>query len=103
MATPGPDSRNVDAHSGWLRAVLIAGAMIALIGVLLFIWDASQPRSFGWFAYAPLQTSTLPPTGSFGPFGPSVAAAWGGLLTGLGFVLIAFWAGATVGRRLQQP
>lgn len=76
---------------GW-----VAAAGLVLTGVVVLIVALNRPRSFGWFAYAPLsETSYMP-----GASGSTLAlTALGIVLLILGLVGTGFLAGLQVGRR----
>lgn len=81
----------------WTMILPVAGIVLLGVGVGIQIWAASQPASFGWFAYSPLSGAQFAPTP-----GPNVSP-WGIALTNAGLVTLAFWAGLLIGRRRRCP
>ncbi|TFV99668.1 hypothetical protein [Orlajensenia leifsoniae] len=81
---------------GWFRlwsAVGIAGAVVALIGMIALLIPAPT-ASFGWVAYQPLAETVFLPS----PL-PTPTAIWGALAITVGLIVVAFSAGFLVGRR----
>ena len=69
--------------------------LIAVIVGLIVAWN-NQSTSFGWFAYAPLSDTVF--------IGNGVAMVSQGTQLGLvvtvvGLLVLAFWAGLAIGRR----
>jgi heme/copper-type cytochrome/quinol oxidase subunit 1 len=96
MTTDTPDQPASRPHKrGALNLVIVAFGVVAFAaGLFLLIWASFHPASsFGWTAYAPL-SSTI-----FLPNQGGNLTTWGQCLTSLGLILIAFWAGLSVGRR----
>jgi heme/copper-type cytochrome/quinol oxidase subunit 1 len=94
----GDDATQRSRLRGLRNVVLpVVGTLLLGVGVSIQIWAASQPTSFGWFAYAPLSGAQFTPSAS-----PNVWP-WGMVLTSAGLVTLAFWAGLLVGRRRRDP
>ena len=71
----------------------LTGIVLLGAGIGLQIWAASQPASVGWFAYAPLSEARFTPVSGMD------ASGWGGLLSAVGCVVLAFWTGLLIGER----
>ena len=80
----------------WIRVVGAAGAVTAIAGIVIIAVNVPQPKTFGWFAYAPLSGEVFSPEGA--TFVPTPWLA-GGALLALGLVSIAFWGGYALARR----
>jgi heme/copper-type cytochrome/quinol oxidase subunit 1 len=80
----------------WMRVLVIAGVVAAIAGIVIIAVNVPQPKTFGWFAYAPLSGEVFSPEG-----GTFVPTPWllGGALVALGLVAIAFWGGYALARR----
>lgn len=78
------------------RVLLIAALVVVAVGLMVAIVSASQPTTFGWFAYAPLSGEVFSPNGA--PFLTSNTAL-GLAIAAVGLMIGAFWAGLTVGQR----
>ncbi|MDI2034662.1 hypothetical protein [Paenarthrobacter nitroguajacolicus] len=76
-------------------AVVPLLGLIAVIVGLIVAWKGKDEPT-GWFAYAPLSNTVFPPSG--GSF-ISQGTQLGLLLAVLGLLVLAFWAGLTIGRR----
>lgn len=69
--------------------------LVAVIVGLIVAWN-NQSTDFGFFAYAPLsETVFVGDNGSFVSKGTQLGLA----VTGVGLLVLAFWAGLAIGRR----
>lgn len=76
----------VARRSAQTRLMLLsAGILLALAGAGLLFWDYNQVRSFGWFAYAPLDSSVFSPV--------SAAQLWGKAALAAGAAVLGFCFG----------
>ncbi|TLM82682.1 hypothetical protein FDW83_12065 [Pseudarthrobacter sp. NamE2] len=78
--------------------VPLLGIVAVLVGGLI-AWTKSHEISFGWFAYAPLSNQPFSGTG--------LVFLSPGTQTGLaiavaGLLVLAFWAGLSIGRRSNK-
>ncbi|WP_313813412.1 hypothetical protein [Glutamicibacter sp.] len=74
------------------RAIFITGLVLGVLflvgGIALTVWDLTQERTFGWFAYAPLTKASIT------PYPPTTFALIAGkMLTGLGLGALGFSTG----------
>lgn len=69
--------------------------LIAVIVGLIVAWT-NQSTSFGWFAYAPLSDTVF--VGNGGAM-VSHGTQLGLVVTVIGLLVLAFWAGLAIGRR----
>ncbi|MET3367436.1 UNVERIFIED_CONTAM: heme/copper-type cytochrome/quinol oxidase subunit 1 [Jeotgalibacillus campisalis] len=69
--------------------------LIAVIVGLIVAWT-NQSTSFGWFAYAPLSDTVF--VGNGGAM-VSQGTQLGLVVTVIGLLVLAFWAGFAIGRR----
>lgn len=84
-------------HTLTTRIIWLAGLLVLAGGTGLLIWDALQVKSFGWFAYAPLDNSTFSPA-------PWVTGTQilGKLLSALGLGAIGLGFGLHAGARSRS-
>ncbi|MBF4633020.1 hypothetical protein ITJ38_01230 [Agreia pratensis] len=83
-----------------LKRILLIVAIAAVVGgVATALLSASQPTSYGWFAYAPLSGETFSPNIAFA-MSPQTAVAL--VVAVFGLVAAAFWAGLTVAERRSR-
>ena len=86
--------RKKKSARAWAAFLPVAGLVAVLVGC--FVAWSNATTSFGWFAYAPLSDQLF--------VGSGVAFVSQGTQIGLvvavaGLLILAFWAGYTIGRR----
>ncbi|WP_347108428.1 hypothetical protein AAHB33_16270 [Paenarthrobacter sp. S56] len=74
--------------------VPLLGLLAVVVG-LIVAWS-NRDAGFGWFAYAPLSNASFPGNGVAMV---SQGTQIGLLVTALGLLVLAFWAGLLIGRR----
>ncbi|CAD6006008.1 hypothetical protein [Agreia sp. COWG] len=83
----------------WVRVLLVAGVVAVIVGLVLVVTAPQPPRSFGWFAYAPLSEETFSPDrGGFVP----LSAAIGITVCAIGCAALTFVLGFALGRRRAE-
>ncbi len=70
--------------------------LLAVIVGLIVAWT-NQSTNFGWFAYAPLSDTVF--VGNGGGAMVSQGTQLGLVVTVVGLLVLAFWAGLAIGRR----
>ncbi|WP_411374412.1 hypothetical protein ACLH0K_15375 [Arthrobacter sp. MPF02] len=87
-----PPSRRTQARAA---VVPLLGVVAVLVGGMV-AWTRSREISFGWFAYAPLSNEPFSGSGLvFLSPGTQVGLA----IAVAGLLVLAFWAGLSIGRR----
>jgi heme/copper-type cytochrome/quinol oxidase subunit 1 len=94
-----PEDRKTPKPARALAAVApFIGLAAVLVGSIV-AWNSSSNASFGWFAYAPLSNETFSGSGmAFVTQGTQVGLA----VAVVGLLVLAFWAGHTIGRRTRS-
>ncbi|MDI2021298.1 hypothetical protein [Paenarthrobacter nicotinovorans] len=92
--TPGEHHSPQPARKLAVVVVPLLGLVAVIVG-LIVAWN-NQSTDFGFFAYAPLSdTVFVGDNGSFVSKGTQLGLA----VTGVGLLVLAFWAGLAIGRR----
>lgn len=92
--TPGEHHSPQPARKLAVVVVPLLGLVAAIVG-LIVAWNGTNETT-GWFAYAPLSDNVFQPSGgSFVSRGSQLGLA----VTGVGLLVLAFWAGLAIGRR----
>jgi len=87
------------------KTVRVLAAVVPLIGLAAVLvgcivaWSSNANASFGWFAYAPLSNEKFSGSGiAFVTEGTQIGLA----VAVVGLLVLAFWAGHTIGKRARS-